>query len=104
LREVQRVYIKHPRLLRVEVNNGRKDGRRTMQARQRRKSLAPALIAFALVIFEVPYGRVLAWILLAAYALMVLIGALLFVRRRRKRQSSSTIESSEPEQDGEPPP
>jgi hypothetical protein len=67
-------------------------------------TLTGSIIAFALVIFEVPYGRVLAWILLAAYALMVLIGALLFVRRRRKRQSSSTIESSEPEQDGEPPP
>jgi hypothetical protein len=51
-------------------------------------TLTGSIIAFALAILEVPFGRGLAWILLAAYALLVLLltGAFLFVRRRRKRQ------------------
>jgi hypothetical protein len=63
-----------------------------------------SIIAFALVILEVPFGRTLAWILLAAYALLVLLltGAFLYGRRRGERQPS-TDKPPEPEQDGERP-
>jgi len=61
-------------------------------------TLTGSIIAFGLVILEVPFGRQLARALLLAYALLVLLLTVAFLRR--KRHQPSTDKPPEPEQDG----